>query len=112
MTVHDRLTASAFLRACRGERPDHVPVWFMRQAGRSLPEYRKVREGLPMLESCRRPDVVTEITIARPRGEVAAYASDPDNATAWYANIESVQWRTPPPLAVGTRLGFVINGGV
>ena len=52
-------------------------------------------------------DVVTDITIARPRGEVAAYASDPDNATAWYANIESVQWRTPPPLAVGTRLGFV-----
>jgi uroporphyrinogen decarboxylase len=63
VTASDRLTPSAFLRACRGERPDHNPVWFMRQAGRSLPEYRKVREGLGMLESCRRPELVTEITL-------------------------------------------------
>ena len=63
MTAPDRLSASAFLRACRGERPDHHPVWFMRQAGRSLPEYRKVREGIAMLDSCRSPDVVTEITL-------------------------------------------------
>ena len=63
MTVPDRLAASAFLRACRGERADHTPVWFMRQAGRSLPEYRKVREGIAMLDSCRRPDLVTEITL-------------------------------------------------
>src|SRR5262249_17876740 len=39
------------------------PVWFMRQAGRSLPEYRKVRAGIGMLESCMRPDLVTEITL-------------------------------------------------
>ena len=52
-------------------------------------------------------DVVTEIEIARPRAEVAAFACDPDNATRWYENIESVEWRTPPPLAVGTRLEFV-----
>jgi len=52
-------------------------------------------------------DVVTEIEIARPRAEVAAFACDPDNATRWYANIESVEWRTPPPLAVGSRLEFV-----
>jgi hypothetical protein len=52
-------------------------------------------------------DVVTETEIARPREEVAAYAVDPDNATAWYENIKSVDWRTPPPLAVGTRLAFV-----
>ena len=41
----------------------HTPVWFMRQAGRSLPEYRKIRAGVGMLESCRRPDLVTEITL-------------------------------------------------
>ena len=52
-------------------------------------------------------DVVTEIEIARPRAEVAAFACDPDNVTRWYENIESVQWRTPPPLAVGSKLEFV-----
>jgi uroporphyrinogen decarboxylase len=52
-----------FLRACRGEPVPHVPVWFMRQAGRSLPEYRLVRAGVGMLESCLRPDLVTEITL-------------------------------------------------
>nr|WP_244876545.1 uroporphyrinogen decarboxylase [Actinoplanes consettensis] len=40
-----------------------TPVWFMRQAGRSLPEYRKIRQGVAMLESCRRPELVTEITL-------------------------------------------------
>jgi uroporphyrinogen decarboxylase len=57
--VHD----SALLRAARGEEVPHTPVWFMRQAGRSLPEYRKLREGLAMLESCMRPDLVVEITM-------------------------------------------------
>ena len=51
-------------------------------------------------------DVRTEIDIARPRDEVAAYAADPDNATAWYVNIKAVSWETSPPLAVGTRLRF------
>jgi uncharacterized membrane protein len=52
-------------------------------------------------------DVGTETEIARPCAEVAAYAMDPDNAPAWYENIERVEWETPPPLAVGTRLAFV-----
>jgi len=57
------LADSPFLRACRGLAPAHRPVWFMRQAGRSLPEYRRLREGTAMLEACRRPDLVVEITL-------------------------------------------------
>jgi uncharacterized membrane protein len=52
-------------------------------------------------------DVETSVEIARPRAEVAAYAGDPDNATAWYENIESVEWESEPPLRVGSRLAFV-----
>ena len=51
-------------------------------------------------------DVVTEVEIARPREEVAAFASDPSNATAWYKNIKAVEWETPPPVAVGSKLRF------
>ncbi|HEY8533245.1 MAG TPA: uroporphyrinogen decarboxylase [Micromonospora sp.] len=54
---------SVFVRACRGEPVPRTPVWFMRQAGRSLPEYRAIRKGISMLESCRRPDLVCEITL-------------------------------------------------
>ncbi|MFE3636813.1 uroporphyrinogen decarboxylase [Streptomyces sp. NPDC059168] len=70
---------SAFLKACRREPVPHTPVWFMRQAGRSLPEYRKVREGVPMLESCMRPELVTEITlqpVRRHNVDAAIYFSD------------------------------------
>lgn len=70
---------SAFLKACRREPVPHTPVWFMRQAGRSLPEYRKVREGVPMLESCMRPELVTEITlqpVRRHNVDAAIYYSD------------------------------------
>ena len=52
-------------------------------------------------------DVETEIEIARPRHAVAAYARDPDNATSWYQNIRTVEWETPRPLAVGSRIAFV-----
>ncbi len=54
---------SLLVRAARREPVERTPVWFMRQAGRSLPEYRALREGIPMLEACRRPDLVTEITM-------------------------------------------------
>ena len=52
-------------------------------------------------------DVVSEIRIDRPLEVVAAYAADPSNAPEWYANIESVDWRTPAPVSVGSRLDFV-----
>jgi len=52
-------------------------------------------------------DVSTAIDIRRPRHEVAAYASDPDHTTEWYANIKTVERESPPPLAVGSRMRFV-----
>ena len=59
----DQLADSAFLRACRREPVPHTPVWFMRQAGRSLPEYRALRAGTARLAACQDPDLVTEITL-------------------------------------------------
>jgi len=50
------------VRAARGRQGDALPVWFIRQAGRSLPEYQRVRAGIEMLEACQRPDLVAEIT--------------------------------------------------
>src|SRR3954449_11118443 len=68
-------------------------------SGGHRPRARGYRDGMV--------DVVTEIEIARPREEVAAYASDPANATRWYRNVESVEWETAPPVAVGSRMAFV-----
>src|SRR5690606_19664731 len=53
----------ALLEAYSGHRPARLPVWFMRQAGRSLPEYRAVRAGTEMLEACLRPELAAEITV-------------------------------------------------
>jgi uroporphyrinogen decarboxylase len=57
------MPSSPFVRACRSEAVPYTPVWFMRMAGRSLPEYKRVREGIAMLDSCTRPELVTEITL-------------------------------------------------
>jgi len=54
-------------------------------------------------------DVLTEIEIDRPLPDVAAYAGDPDHAPQWYVNIEAVEWKSPPPLQVGSRLAFVAH---
>ena len=52
-------------------------------------------------------DVVTDIVIDRPRDQVAAFAADPSHAPEWYVNIRSVEWLTPPPATVGSRVAFV-----
>jgi hypothetical protein len=52
-------------------------------------------------------DVVTDTTIHRPVEVVSAYAGDPSHAPEWYANIESVEWKTPPPATVGSQIAFV-----
>ncbi|WP_426566744.1 uroporphyrinogen decarboxylase [Angustibacter sp. McL0619] len=89
---------STFLRACRREPVEHTPVWFMRQAGRSLPEYRKVREGISMLDSCARPDLVAEITLQ----PVRRYGVD---AAIFYSDI------VVPLKAIGVDLDIVPGVG-
>jgi uroporphyrinogen decarboxylase len=93
-----RLADAALLRAARREALPRPPVWFMRQAGRSLPEYRKVREGIGMLESCRRPELVTEITLQ----PVRRYGVD---AAIFYSDI------VVPLKAVGVDLDIVPGTG-
>ena len=54
-------------------------------------------------------DVLTDIEIDRPRDHVSAFAADPSNAPAWYVNIKAVEWKTSPPLGVGSQLSFVAH---
>jgi uroporphyrinogen decarboxylase len=61
--VNPQPQQSVFVRACRRQAVDYTPVWFMRQAGRSLPEYRAARAGVSMIEACRTPDLITEFTL-------------------------------------------------
>jgi uroporphyrinogen decarboxylase len=92
------IAASPFLRACRRQPVERTPVWFMRQAGRSLPEYRAVRQGISMLESCARPELVAEITLQ----PVRRYGVD---AAIFYSDI------VVPLKAVGVDLDIVPGVG-
>ncbi|SHJ88684.1 uroporphyrinogen decarboxylase [Tessaracoccus bendigoensis DSM 12906] len=70
---------SSLLTALSGTRPDHLPVWFMRQAGRSLPEYRASRHDTSILEACLEPELAAEITlqpVRRHRVDAAIFFSD------------------------------------
>lgn len=89
---------SPFLRACRREPVPHTPVWFMRQAGRSLPEYRRARKGTTMLEACRTPELVTEIALQ----PVRRYGVD---AAILYSDI------VVPLVAAGVDLDIVPGTG-
>jgi uroporphyrinogen decarboxylase len=96
--VTETLIDSAFLQAARGGRPAHTPVWFMRQAGRALPEYLKLREGVPMLDSCFRTDMIVEITMQ----PVRRYGVD---AAVFYSDI------VVPLKAIGVDLDIVPGTG-
>jgi len=89
---------SLLLAACRRDQGDQVPVWFMRQAGRSLPEFRAVRDGISMLDSCMRPDLVAEIT----RQPVRRYGVD---AAIFYSDI------MVPLKAAGVELDIISGRG-
>ncbi|HXY04096.1 MAG TPA: uroporphyrinogen decarboxylase family protein, partial [Terriglobales bacterium] len=54
---------SLFVKACKAQTVDRTPVWFMRQAGRYMPEYRKVRKEYSLLEICKKPKIAAEVTI-------------------------------------------------
>src|SRR5207247_9421575 len=58
-----RVTQPLLVRACRCEPVERTPVWFMRQAGRSLPEYREIRKRYGLFEVCRRPELCAEVTL-------------------------------------------------
>jgi len=51
-------------------------------------------------------DVLAEIEIKRPCDQVSAFVADPANAPAWYKNIKAIEWQTPPPAVVGSRIRF------
>ena len=94
-----RPDASLLVAACRRQQPEgRVPVWFMRQAGRSLPEYRDIRSGVGMLDSCSQPDLVAEITLQ----PVRRYGVD---AAIFYSDI------MVPLRAAGVDLDIVSGQG-
>jgi uroporphyrinogen decarboxylase len=79
MTTRRTLPNSPYLAAVTGRKPIRVPVWFMRQAGRSLPEYRALREKTTMMQACFDADLITEITmqpVRRHRVDAAILFSD------------------------------------
>ncbi|MDO5746284.1 MAG: uroporphyrinogen decarboxylase [Actinomycetaceae bacterium] len=72
-------TQPPFIEALKATRPKTLPIWFMRQAGRSLPEYRTIRDNVAMLDACLDPEVAAEITcqpVRRHKVDAAIFFSD------------------------------------
>src|ERR687894_2071970 len=86
------------VRACRREPVERTPVWFMRQAGRSLPEYREIRKTYNLFEVCRRPELCAEVTLQ----PVRAHGVD---AAVMFADIML------PVIGMGGDVDLVENGG-
>jgi len=93
---------NAFLDACRNEVPEHTPVWFMRQAGRALPEYRAIRGTGSILEAIAQPELVIEIT-AQP---VRRYGVD---AAVFYSDIMVPLWATGFGVDIKPGVGPVVE---
>ena len=102
-----------FLRACRREPVPRTPIWLMRQAGRSLPEYRKVRERHTLMEICRLPEVCLEVTLQPVRRlgvDAAILFSDIMTplepmgvAFEIRENVGPVMCSAPPPMSAATH---------
>src|SRR5579872_51632 len=92
------LSESRFIKACHREPTDATPVWFMRQAGRYMPEYRAIREKVSMLDAIRTPAIACEITLQ----PIGAFALD---AAIIFADILT------PLIGMGISLDFVKGEG-
>jgi uroporphyrinogen decarboxylase len=92
------VSAPLLVRACRREKVERTPVWFMRQAGRSLPEYRELRKRFGLFEVCRQPELCAEVTLQ----PVAAHGVD---AAVMFADIML------PVLGMGVEVELVENVG-
>jgi uroporphyrinogen decarboxylase len=92
------LSESRFVRACLRQSVDATPLWFMRQAGRYMPEYRAVREKVTMLEAIRSPEIATEITLQ----PINAFELD---AAIIFADILT------PLIGMGINLDFIKGEG-
>lgn len=96
--VDGRTASAPLVRALRGDRPETVPVWFMRQAGRSLPEYREIRATTRMLDACLDPELASEITLQ----PVRRHGVD---AAVFFSDI------VVPPLLAGVDVDLVAGRG-
>lgn len=98
VSIHEHLKDSTFLRACRREPTSHTPIWFMRQAGRYMPEYRAIRERHSMLEVIQTPELAAEVTLQ----PINAFGFD---AAIIFSDI------LPPLIGMGLDVQFVKGEG-